>query len=103
MSEHRVKITDKLLESLDGVKDDLSSIWKLEIREAVEDLADLLLEKLGNQDPQVQASLDREILHARARIANWSFVGADLVRASIKKALHELAELAGSVLKGFID
>lgn len=101
-AEHRTKITDKLLGSLDGIKDDLSELWKVEVREAVEDLADLLLCKLGTTDPDELEALDRELLHARARIANWTFVGADLVRAAVRKALHELAEMAGALLKGLI-
>lgn len=101
--EHRTKLTEKLLKTtFDGIKEDLSELWKVEIREAVEDLADLTLLKLTLTDSFELAALERELLHAKARIANWTFVGADLVRAKIKLALHEVAEMLGQVLKGFI-
>lgn len=102
MSELRAKLTEKLTGVLDGVKDDLAELWKLEVREAMEDLAELTLQKLAISDPHELASVERELLHAQARVANWTFVGADLVRARLKAVLHELAEGLGAVLRGFI-
>ena len=101
-AELRTALTEKLHAALDGVKDDLSELWKVEVKEALEDLAEQTLVKLTSQDPHEQASADRELLHCKARVANWTFVGADLVRARVKVVLHELAEGLGAVLKGFI-
>lgn len=98
----RSQLTEKLLAGLKDVEGDLSELWKVEIREAAEDAADLVLLKLTLTDPFEVAACDRELIHAKARIANWTFVGADLVRERLKTVLHETAEVLGSVLKGFL-
>jgi hypothetical protein len=98
----RTQLTNKLTAVLDDIKGDLGELWQVEVREAVEDAADLTLLKLTLTDPLELAAVDRELLHAKARVENWTFTGADLVRAKLKIAFHEVAEVLGSVLKGFI-
>lgn len=102
MSRLRTMMAEKLGAVLDDVKGDLQELWQVEVKEALEDVAELTLQRLTLTDAQELKVLDRELLHAKARIANWTFVGADLVRERLKKVLHETAELVGAMLKGFI-
>ena len=103
MSEDHGMLAERLKALVEArakpLMDDLSELWKLEVKEAMEDLAQLLLLQLT--DPK-NPILPGEITHAKARVANWGFVGADLVRAAIKDALKEALELLGSLAKGFI-
>lgn len=81
---------------------DLSELWKVEVKEALEDVANLTLYRFKAVDDAERLVLDMELRHARARLANWTFVGADVVRIAIKDTLKELAELFGSFLRGVI-
>lgn len=104
--ESRSKLTDKLMNSVEGhakmVWGDLSALVKTEVREAVEDLANLTLLHLQVTDPQLQRAIQMEMTHAKARLANWTFVGADQVRDGVKAALKDLAGLLGAFLKALI-
>jgi hypothetical protein len=90
----KTKLQEKLSDDAKELWDDLSELAKVEIKEALEDLAELtLLSSLGEE-------VEREVLHAKARLANWEFVGADIIREKVKLVLRELAELLGGFLKG---
>jgi hypothetical protein len=98
--ELRTKLSDKLKSSvkerLGQTWDQLQELWQVEVQEALEDLAQVSLLALTSDE------VSQEVLHAKARVANWSFVGADLVREAVKEALKELLELLGAAVKGLI-
>jgi hypothetical protein len=98
----RDRLEDTLKGKLKALKVDLTELAKVELREALEDLANLTLYQFRLNDEAEKLVVDMEIKHARARIANWTFVGADMVREALKQTLHEVAEVVGSLLKGFI-
>lgn len=98
----RDRLEVEVKQRLNDLKVELSELAKVELREALEDLANLTLYQFRNNDDAEKLVIDMEIKHCKARIANWTFVGADLVREAVKRTLHDLAEVAGSLLKGII-
>lgn len=98
----RDRLEDTLKGKLKALKVDLTELAKVELREALEDLANLTLYQLRLNDDAEKLVIEMEIKHTRARIANWTFVGADLVREALKQTLKEVAEVVGALLKGFI-
>lgn len=96
------KLQDEVARRAKGVWADLSEHVKGEVLEALEDIAELTLLTLRDQDEAEQLVTSRELLHAKARLANWKFVGSDVVRQAIKDALKDAAELVGAFLKGII-
>lgn len=104
--EDRTRLTEKLLASVEArakaVWGDLSELVKVEVKEAMEDLANLTLAQLQTPDEALKKAIDMELRHARARLGNWTFVGADLVRDAVKATLKDLAETLGAFLKGIL-
>lgn len=79
-----------------------------ELEEAGKDLGKLIViytRQLANPaEDKEKATKDeeailREIAHAKARVANWTWVGADKVRARWAAWLEQAGELAGKALK----
>lgn len=99
---------DSLLDGLLlSAKDELRATWGdlrqrevEELEDAAKDLAQLLARRLrpGRMEHDQRAD-DAEIAHAMARIANWTWVGADKVRARWAAWLEQAAEVAGKVLR----
>lgn len=99
---------DELLRGLlESAKDELKETWGElrqreveELQAAAKDLAQLLARRLrpGRQEVDTQFD-DQEIAHVKARIANWTWVAADAVRARWAAWLEAAAENAGRVLK----
>jgi hypothetical protein len=98
--ELRTAIKDRLeaviKEKASQVWEDLNELWKVEVREALEDLGQLTVRLLRNED------VAEEVLHAEARVLNWTFVGADLVRDALRQGLEQLVELFGALVRGFL-
>lgn len=101
-SDFAATLKDSVVKRAKDVWEELSELVKTEVAEALEDLAALTLAQFEARDEAMNMVLSREILHAKARIANWRFVGADIVREAVKQALKDAAELLGSFLKGLI-
>lgn len=60
--------------------DDLSTQDKARIQEAADDLADLTFLAIGGMP------VEREVLHCRATIANWTFIHAERTRSALADA-----------------
>lgn len=74
--------------------DDLRQREVRELEDAAQDLARILADGIRGS-----SSLERELPHVQARIANWTWVGADRVRARWQHWLDQAAEEAMRVLK----
>lgn len=96
------RLEDSVSEKAKAIWGDLSELVKTEVKEALEDLANLTLMQLKATDEAEKLVLDMEMRHCRARIANWTFVGSNVVVQAVKDSLKELAEFLGSFLKGLI-
>lgn len=99
------QLRDKLLEGIRArarqAWDDLDELARVEVREALEDVAAIQLMYLGANDEE-RVALDAELRYARARLTNWEFVGADQIRDALRAALHEAAELLGALYRGLL-
>jgi len=74
----------------------LNDLARTLVAEATAELAKLSVLALAGHD------VERELAHARATVANWSFVGAATARALLRETLEEAALVAGGVLRRFV-
>ena len=95
------KLGDALAEE---ARDELKETWDdlrqrevQEIEEAGKDLGALLVRAAKGDD------VSRELLHAKARLASWTWVGADRVRARWQAWLKRAAKQTGEVLAALAD
>jgi hypothetical protein len=72
--------------------DDVPDAYKDEVEQVLKDSAELTIRSLGGED------VTGELLHVKAQMLSWGFVGASQVRTAIKAALEEAAVFAGKVL-----
>jgi hypothetical protein len=80
---------------LERAKDDAGEAWESveeEVTGAAKRFAELTARGLAGED------VESDLRHASARLLNWSWVGADRVRAGWAVILEELAVKAGKIL-----
>lgn len=75
---------------------ELNDLARTLVAESVSEVARLSLLAFGGK------TVERELAHARATVANWTFVGAATARALLRETLEEAALVAGSVLRRFV-
>jgi len=93
------RLTRLMKNRLGDLWEGLEDLWKVEVQEAMEDLGNLLILQVSEPENPIVGS---ELAHAKARVANWTFVGADKVRDEMKMVLKEVLSLVGALVKGFI-
>lgn len=74
----------------------LNDLARTLVSESIAEVGRLSVLALAGKD------VERELAHARATVANWSFVGAATARALLRETLEEAALVAGSVLRRFV-
>jgi hypothetical protein len=92
---------------VDSAKDELKETWNdlkaaevLHLQQAASDFAILIGRRVRVADsPEKAGQVDLEIAHVKAQIANWTWVGADKVRARWEEWLKQAAEKVGEILK----
>jgi hypothetical protein len=93
------RLTELAKNRLGETWNELEEFYKMEMKEALADLGNLLiLQMVDPENPIVES----EMRFAKARVANWTFVGADKVQEAVKSAMKEAFELLGSLVKGFL-
>jgi len=76
--------------------DVLSDADRAEVEIVLQDWASLALRAQAGQD------VTRELVHTKAAVLSWKFVGSSKVQAAFRDALRECAVFAGKVFLGLV-